>query len=149
MPTVDKEKLSDAFDIEYIEEEVKSISSNISGSNDPNDILFDNIDRANNILDEIESEINRGNISARMAEVAGQLINSVTNATAQIMTDKYNMKYLKLRENIVKLKEYEVKLKSKGLGAPRSRELIIATREDVLKILKDKEVKQINDAMMQ
>ena len=147
--TIDEKKLSDVLNIEYVEEEVEEITTNLSNDKTPTEILFDNIDRANNLLDIIELEIDSGNMSARMAEVAGQLINSVTGTTSQIMTDKYNTNYLKIRENIVKIKEYEVKLKAQGLGAQgSSRELIIATREDVLKILQEKDKKQIEEAIV-
>ena len=147
--TIDEKKLSDVLNIEYVEEEVEEITTNLSNDKTPTEILFDNIDRANNLLDIIEHEIDTGNMSARMAEVAGQLINSVTGTTSQIMTDKYNTNYLKIRENIVKIKEYEVKLKAQGLGAQGgNRELIIATREDVLKILQEKDKKQIEEAIV-
>jgi hypothetical protein len=114
-------------------------------------VLQDNISRANRILDRIEDEMENGNFTARMAEVAGQIINSVTNASGQIMSDKYNEKYLQVRNNLVKLKAAEVRLKAKEIeGKGRSnRELIVTDRESIMKILNgenQEEPKQIGES---
>jgi hypothetical protein len=75
-------------------------------------------------------------MSARMCEVAAQLINSVTNASAQIMTDEYNKSYLQVRQNLVRLKEQEIRIRSRIAGTPRSQNLIVTDRESIMQILK-------------
>lgn len=153
MVYLNRKNLSEEFDLEYVEAEVEEVEEEIKGPNIPDQILFANILRANRILDKIENEFNSNNFSARLCEVASQLINSVTSATSQVMTDDYNKAYLQVRQDLVKLKEREIKIKQLAAGTPRSQNLIVTDRESIMKILKkdsDKEepldqIKQIEE----
>lgn len=142
MPELNKGKLSEVFDIE---EEINNVVSSLENSSDPDIILKDNIDRANRILDRLEIEMNTGNFSARMSEVAGQLINAVTNASSQILTDKYNMSYLQLRRSIVKLKEAEMRLKIQPRGGILNQNIIVTDRESLLEFLGKGDIKQLQN----
>ena len=99
--------------------------------------LRDNIERANDILDKVQEELEHGNFSARLVEVAGQLINSVTAAAKEILESEYKGKYLGLREQLVLLKKREVDIKALSSTRPTNQNLIVASREDVLKLLND------------
>jgi hypothetical protein len=136
MVQLNRKNLSDEFDLEYIESEVQEINSEIKGPSIPDQIILMNIARANRLLDRMETEIQDGNMSARMCEVAAQLINSVTNASSQIMTDEYNRSYLQVRQNLVKLKEQEIRIKSRIAGTPKSQSIIFTDRESIMQILK-------------
>lgn len=143
MPELDREKLSEEFDIIDVKNTIHDINTCES-----DDLLKNNIDRANRILDRMEYEMENGNFSARMAEVTSQLINAVTTAISQNFTNNYNISYLQLRDNIVKLKEIELKHKlSYGKGPKTLNQNIIVTdRESLLKFLKgESDIKQLKD----
>lgn len=107
--------------------------------NDEIKILKDNIDRANDILDKVQDEVEGSNFSARLVEVAGQLINSITTSTKTILdNDNYN-KYLDIKKGLALLKKREVDIKALKIDRPKSQNLIVASREDVLKLLEGKE----------
>jgi len=133
---LDRNNLQDEFDMKPLEDEVKDISTKLA--DDPIDALKDNIDRANDILDILEREMRNGNLSARMAEVSGQLINSVTNASKEIMSGINYSKYLKIREKMVTLKEMEIQIKERQLKKPSSQNIIVTDRESVLRLLEDR-----------
>lgn len=141
MVQLDRKNLSEEFGIEYVEGEVQEINQEIRGSAIPDEILISNISRANRLLDRVEQEIDQGNFSARICEVAGQLINSVTNASSQIITDEYNRAYLQVRQNLIKLKEVEMRIKQRVAGTPKSQNIIVASREDIMQFLKDDDEK--------
>jgi hypothetical protein len=88
MTILNRKKLSEEFDMDF--EENNEITDLVPKVTDKS-VLESNIDRANRILDLIEGELNDGNFEARLIEVAGQLINSVTNAQKEIISDiNYN-----------------------------------------------------------
>ena len=96
--------------------------------NDPVDIIKANIKKANYILDKIQDEMDNGNFTARMVEVAGNIINSITAASKEIITDKNYKKYLDIRNDLNKLKEREVVLKEKtGIKGTTTNQNIIVT----------------------
>jgi hypothetical protein len=105
--------------------------------NNPRNIIRDNIERANKILDTVEEELNNGNITARLVEVATGLINSVTQASKELITDENYQVYLQIRNRMLLLKDKEIEMKRKKKEAPKNQNLIIASREDVLKLLKE------------
>jgi hypothetical protein len=108
--------------------------------NDTIEGLRKNIDRSNAILDTVQDELEHGNFSARLVEVAGQLINSVTTASKEILEKEYKDKYIGLRQQVVLLKKREVDIKAMTYNRPTNQNLIVASREDVLKLLKDGDV---------
>lgn len=142
MPTLNTENIEREFNMERpetveaeivendpFEEEWETENSDIV-------ILRKNIERANEILDKVQEEItDNGNFSARLVEVAGELINSVTAGSKALFDKSYQDKYLDLRNKIVLLKEKEVEIKQIGSNRPTNQNLIIASREDVLKLI--------------
>lgn len=131
---LDRRGLQNEFDMEPIEEEVRNISKRLQDN--PVEILKENIDRANDILDLLEREMENGNLSARMAEVSGQLINSITNASKEIISGTNYSTYLQIRKKMLELKKWEIEIKEKQMKKPeRKSNLIIADREAILKLM--------------
>ena len=92
MPELNRERLSDVFDInnnppKIIEPVVLEPTIHKDG-NEVEEDLKGNIDRANRILDLVEEELENGNFSSRLVEVAGQLVNAVTNASKELDEQK-------------------------------------------------------------
>lgn len=141
-PVLDRQGLEDEFNmaeeaevveaesVDHFEVEWERENSTVQG-------LKGNIERANEILDKVQDEIEHGNFSARLVEVAGQLINSVTAASKEILEKEYKDEYLGLRNKLYLLKKREVEIRALGTNRPKNQNLIVASREDVLKLLKD------------
>jgi hypothetical protein len=151
VPTLDRQGLREEFnmaDEEILEGEPVDDEFELEWEKEGDDpkVLRANVDKANDLLDKILLEINAGNFSARMVEVAGQIINSITQASKVLMDDKNYNKYLDIRKALVLLKKKEVEIKQLRGPRPTNQYNIISTREDVLKMLKDKEYKNEPDS---
>ena len=148
MTTLNTQGLEEEFNLteQAVEPEIVGPDPFEEEWNEQNDeikILKDNIDRANDILDKVQDEVEGANFSARLVEVAGQLINSITQGTKTILdNDNYN-KYLDIKKGLALLKRREVDIKARKIGAPKSQNLIVASREDVLKLLEGKSIKKV------
>jgi hypothetical protein len=117
--------------------------------NDAVDALKKNIHNANQLLEKIQHEMNNGNFSARLAEVAGTVINSVTQASKEILTDKNQGEYMDVRKALVLLKEKELQIKeAKIVRGPSNNttNVLIASREDILKSISDGSLKKIGQS---
>lgn len=149
MPTLNRETLMDEFDMseddtiiiepETEQEETDPCEIEYNAERDKRNILKENIENANVVLDRIKEEIHGGNFEPRMIEVAGQIINSITTASKELITDENYNRYLDLRSKMVDLKAIEVKHKvSKGKNTNvTNQNLFIGSREDMLKLLQD------------
>jgi len=148
MATLNRQGLEDEFNIT----ELEAIEPEIVGR-DPFEeewieetgdiqILKDNIDRANTILDKVQDEVEGSNFSARLVEVAGQLINSITVGVKTIIDNTNYNNYLGLKKQLVLLKKREVDIKALKLDKPKTQNLIVASREDVLKLIEEKKIKE-------
>ena len=106
----------------------------------PQTKIEENIERANSILDLVEEELRGGNFSARLVEVAAALINAVTAAGKELISDKNYKLYLQTKFRMVELQKEKLEWqKSKDSGRRGGdQNLIIASREDVLKLLERK-----------
>ena len=102
---LNRDNLSDVFDMGEIESEVDRLT--LVSDTDPEEVLKENIDRANRILDRVEAELERGNFTARMVEVAGNILSTVTNSSKEMLANINYKKYLQIRESMVKYK-YDV-----------------------------------------
>jgi len=147
MPLLDRQNLEEEFNIndeQPVEPEIvddhDEFEAEWERENDPRTIIADNIERANEILDKVQEEIQRGNFTARLVEVAGNLINSVTAASKELISDENYRRYLHLRDKLVKLKKVEVEWKVSGKSNKiTNQNLILANREDILKIMGKKD----------
>lgn len=110
------------------------------------DALKKNIYNANQLLEKIQNEMNNGNFSSRLAEVASTVINSITQASKEILTDKNQNEYMEVRRALVLLKERETDLKEQKLvrgPVGQTTNVLIASREDILKSIEDKTSKDV------
>ena len=150
MPELDRQGLENEFnltepdqepiELEPVYDEPDPFELEWESEKEDASILRKNIERANEILDRIQEEMTNGNFSARMVEVAGNIINSITSASKVLMDDTNYNKYIDIRKSLALLKKREVEIKELKGHRPRSNNnLIIASREDVLKLINDKQ----------
>jgi len=143
MPKINEEKLAEELEMEILEAEIAEITNDLDinkfkSKSNPDQVLSDNIERANRILDILEDDANETRkISARKAEVMAQLINSVTNAANSIISDEYNKAYLQIRNSVLRLKEKEIQIKQIGGGRGSTQQILVTDRESILKILRE------------
>ena len=140
MSELNRDKLSEVFNVEKVEKEVAELPESMDSAED---IIKDNIVRANRILDNVEHELENGNLNARMVEVASKLIDSVTNAASQIQNHSYNEDYLLLREKLVELKRIETEQKVRlaaGGSNTTNQNIIVTDRQSILDILNNKKL---------
>jgi hypothetical protein len=130
---LNRNNLSDVFDMGDIESEVERLT--LVSDTDPEEVLKENIERANRILDRVEQEIEGGNMTARMVEVAGNILNTVTNSSKEIMANINYKKYLQIRQDMVKYKYNELEAKQAKFRSPTSQNIIVSNREDIMKLL--------------
>lgn len=118
--------------------------------NNPIDILKGNIKKANQILDKLQDELDNGNFTARMVEVAGNIINGITAASKEIISKENYVGYLEIRKQLKDLKEREVVIKEKvGIrGTTTNQNIIVTSREDLLKIMSN-EPKKIGEGKIE
>lgn len=110
------------------------------------DALKKNIHNANQLLEKIQHEMNNGNFSARLAEVASTIINSVTQASKEILSDQNYEDYMQVRRALVELKDKELAIKEAKLVRPHNQtNVLVTSREDLLKMLENKKPKQIEN----
>jgi hypothetical protein len=151
---LDREGLTDIFEMAEVQptvmdpvDEFSDAISNIDFNTDrvdPKVALEENIEKANNILDLVIAEVANGNFSARLVEVAGQIINSITNASKEMITGSHNVAYLQLREKMLELKRVEIEMKKTKSQRPTNQNIIISDRESILKFL-DNDVENSNE----
>lgn len=150
---LDRENLSNEFDMDFRLDPSEALSVLENGDvdvNNPNKIMENNIIKANQVLDRLLEEMNTGNFSPRMAEVASYMIANINSAIEIINKKNTQNCDLLLKEKMLSLKEKEtlVKLKilDKNTGV-RNQNIIVTDRETILKMLKtdktDKEVKKL------
>ncbi len=139
---LNRDNLSDVFDMGDIESEVDRLT--LVSDTDPDEVLKENIERANRILDRVEQELEHGNFTARMVEVAGNILNTVTNSSKEIITNINYKKYLQIREKMVQYKYDELETKQSNFRSPSSQNIIVSNREDIMKLISG-ETKEIEN----
>ncbi len=136
---------ADETDREFSEKSV-DFKTNID-YDDALEALKNNIFNANELLEKIQYEMNNGNFSARLAEVAGSIINSITQSSKEILSDKNYGEYMQVRKALVQLKAKELEIKEQkiltGSGPRNQTNVLVTSREDLLKVLESKRPKQI------
>lgn len=144
MTTLNTHGLEEEFNIpeviepEIVDNEPDPFEIEWDAENDNAQILKDNIERANAILDRVQEEVEGVNFSARLVEVAGQLINSITQGSKTLLDNSNYNKYLEIRKNLALLKKREVDIKALKIDKPKTQNLIVTSREDLLRILEGK-----------
>ena len=106
--------------------------------------LKSNIYNANQLLEKIQHEMNNGNFSARLAEVASTIINSITQASKEVLSDENYEDYMQVRRALVQLKNKELEIKELNGRRPTNQtNVLVTSREELLKMLKNKTPEQI------
>lgn len=132
-------------ELERIREMRLQLTEAVDGQ-DPDEILYTNIERANTLLDSAQRSIeNGGETNARLFEVCAQLINAITSAATSIQTGtfgnlkhEYNMKLIEVKEKEVMVKSAIAQAKIEGGPRSSSSNTIVAmSREELLRILED------------
>jgi len=109
MPEVDRAGLAEEFEIsepegqliepEIVEDGPDPFELEWDEENEDAEILRKNIERANTVLDQVQEELVDGNFSARLVEVSGNIINSITTASKVLMDDTNYNKYIDITCN--------------------------------------------------
>ena len=147
---INNNKLKDMFNIsqepslpsiQSLEVEARDIKSD---RKDPDDIIYDNIERASRLLDKIELELENSS-SARMFEVAAGLINAITQASTSIIGNTQHYDEQLYKEKLLQLKEREISVKEalNNRGNKTVNNILVTDRESLLKIIKE-EPKEID-----
>ena len=140
MPDIDRNGLAEELNldtanrVEVLDNDY-TFESEWKDSEDPKKILEDNIERANRFLDYIEEDLANGVVDSRRIEVAGQIINSVTNASKEIISTNNYKKYLQIREKMVSLQKDKLKMLESKMKKTSNNTLVIADRESILNII--------------
>lgn len=115
------------------------------------DALKKNIYNANQLLEKIQHEMNNGNFSARLAEVASGIINSVTQSSKEILSDKNYGEYMEVRKALVQLKAKEIEIREQRQvrGPTNQTNVLVTSREDLLKVLESKKPRQLTDVTVE
>ncbi len=138
LPSVEVLPIEEKSQLSTTEEPSRLSTVELSDTNieEPDKIVAQNISKANLLLDYVIREIDNGNFSPRMVEVASLLINAINGSTTQLYAKSFNEASLQLRMKALQLKEKQLGLLERG-GNVKNQNLIITDRETVLKMLKD------------
>jgi len=117
---------------------------------DPDEIIYKNIERANRLLDLAEKALDAAGIDNRLLEVSGQLINSITAASGGISGNSYNQEVLAQKARELEFKERQLTIKNAikgntGNTIQTQNNIIVSTREDIMKMIADSENEEIID----
>ena len=128
------------LEVKQMRKELKKIEDDLPDMPDVDQIILDNIKRANRFLDKIEDEVMTGNGSAIMIESVGTLINAVTQAATSITGISYNNDIVEIRREELRLREKKMTIESIAKGAKEvhiTNNNLTMTREELLKELQD------------
>lgn len=166
MPELNRDNLADEFDIEQDDipiEAFRDVLNRAKEVEDPNNVLTTLINKAGRILDIVEHEMVNGNASGKMAESASQIINSLITAANSIAANnslylndeirniqvKQNERRLDQRDREMEIKELYYKGQQKQLNdnneSTKQQNVIITSREDIMKFLENKQTKEIGE----
>lgn len=124
-------------EVNDMRKELKEIEDSLP---DVDQIILDNINRANRILDKVENSIATGAFTASMLEAAGKLIDSVTSAATSITGIGYNNEIIRQKERDLDIKEKKLMidqaLKNAGNVNITNNNLVM-NREELMKMIKD------------
>lgn len=104
------DNLNEEFDLNDIIYQVKDLKTRVKEAKEnaaePDDILYANIQRANDLLDLIERNAS-SSFSARLMEVAANLINTITQASNSIVNNDFQKETVDQKWKTLELKELE------------------------------------------
>ena len=136
----------DKIFVSEVDDEPGEIVSIIDDQEDdgikPEDVIKENINKANKILDITLDAISRGMMNPRIVEAAIKAVESVTSAAMALN----NCEKLDLDRGLFQLREKELEIKMKQLQSQKSigTNIIVTTRENIMKALKHNDQKVID-----
>lgn len=159
MGDLDRHNLAEEFELEDVEQQIttfRQVLNEVKEVEEPDKLLMATIEKAAHFLDMVEHEAANGAMSARYMEVAANLIQSITQATNSITTNrmqelerelkkmrvKQKDRELDQKDEELKLKEAYLQGKSKG-GGEQNNNIIVTDRESVLEFLKGNREREI------
>jgi hypothetical protein len=144
METINKRKLSEEFNLEPIDIpiDVENVTPKPVSVRDPIQILYNNIDRANKLLDILDRQVDDG-IESRQIEVAAKMIETINSAVEKIFTNQIEYDMLSLKDKMLGLKQRELDIKEKmgllsGAQKVNQQNILITDRESILKVIREK-----------
>ena len=141
--TITGEIVNTNIDIQEVKDMRKELQDLETDAPDSDQIILDNINRANRILDKLEEGILSGDHSARGIEVVGQLINAVTVAATSVTGISYNQQIIDNKNRALDIKEQEMLVKQtlKSVKGAENVNItnnnLVMTREDLLKMMEE------------
>lgn len=124
-------------DIKSMRQELQEIESSLPNVDN---IIMSNIERANRLLDLVEGQVIRGNISGSMLESIATMINAITSAATSITGISYNNEVLNIKREELAYKEKKLTIDSIAKGAKEvhiTNNNLTMTREQLLKELRE------------
>lgn len=124
-------------EVNEMRKELKALENDLP---DVDQIILDNIQRANRILDRVEDGISTGAFTASMIEAAGKLIDSVTSAATSITGIGYNNEIIRQKERDLDIKEKKLMIDSAIKGAENvniTNNTLVMNREELMKMIKE------------
>lgn len=128
-------------EVKVLKNEIKNIEDSLP---DVDQIILNNIDRANNILDKVETQIINGNMTGTMLEACATLINAVTSAATSVTGISYNNEMLDIKREELRIRDKKVMMDSIKDNTPTqvtgdvniTNQNLVMTREELLKELR-------------
>lgn len=160
-PTLNNKSLDDLFNLStnpsllepdpldhQMVEDMRNQLPALTSDQEPDTILYKNIEKANKLLDKVyENVIDGGNINARLVEVCGQLINAITTATSSIAGNSFAQQKSDYNMKMVEVKQQEVEVKKiiatnrveprQGGGEQTEKKVLVMDRETLLKMMEE------------
>jgi len=162
MSDLDRNALEDLLDIEAQEITIESFRdtlNKIKQIEDPTNILAAVIEKAGTFLDLIETECVNGAMSARYAEVAANILNTLITAANSVVENESKMFNDRLKQIRIKQRDREIDQKDKELeikdfyyrsklqieqgGQTSTTNILVTDRESLMKYLQKGNVKEI------
>lgn len=155
---LNKNKLNQIFDVntDIVSVEIEKTTNEEEKKKTPDEIIYENIDKANLLLDKIISSVTnidttteevsgkkkKKDINARLLEVAGQLIDKITSAANSISSTEIDYADIQLKHITLlnKQKELDWKMNKNPSSSEKNTEkqVIITDRETILNMIKNK-----------
>jgi len=132
-------------------QELQEVMEEKDNKEDPDNILYTNINRANRFLDILEEQITKEDPdkktpekknTARLFEVSAQLINAITTASSSIAGSYKDDAEYEYKLQVLELKHKELAIKQAIQGGGQkgnttNNNLIVSSREEILDLIKN------------
>ena len=131
--------LEEEFDIDEAHKELqrfKDILKDIPDPGEANEILKNNIKRANHLLDLAEGMLEEGAMSPRIFEISAKLIDCITTASNSLISAEFQGSTLDLKEKSLEIKKLEIEnrgsSKDQNSMIQQNNIITVGSREDIL-----------------